>query len=108
MDLSTGVLLLVVAVLAINQAAMRVPRLREDDRVYWAVQAIDAAVAAAILCFGLPGFEAFPAVPVILALLFALHFAQNANARARRERDRRQERIRAEREAWAAREAVEE
>ena len=91
MDLSTGLLLGVVAVLAINQAVMRIDRLREDDRVYWAVQFLDLAVASAVILLGLPGFEPFPAVSVVVGLLFVLHVAQNYNTRAQMARRRRDE-----------------
>lgn len=111
MDLSTGLLFAVVAVLAINQAAMRVERLRGDDRVYWAVQIIDLVMASVVILFGLPGFEAFPAVPVVVGLLFLLHVAQNYNARAKdRASERAEERaaIEAEAEARRARREAEE
>ena len=105
MDLSTGLLLAVVAVLALNQAAMRVERLRNDDRVYWAVQFIDLVMASAIILFGLPGFESFPAVPIVVGLLFVFHVAQNYNARAQdMAEDRADERAEIEAEAEARRE----
>ena len=79
MDLGTLVLFGVILVMALNQAAMRVERLAADDRVYFAVQFIDIGVAAGLILFGMPGMEAFPAVPVVLGLLFLMHVAQNYN-----------------------------
>ena len=102
MDLSTWILFGVVAVLGINQAVMRVERLQDDDRVYFAVQIVDLLMASGCILIGLPGFDAFPAVPVVVGLLILLHVAQNYNARAHRQREARAEE-RAEIEAEAAR-----
>lgn len=106
MDLSTGILLGIVGVMGLNQAIMRVDRLAEDDRVYLVVQLIDALAAGLILWFGLPGFEAFPAVHIVVALLFVFHMAQNYNARARRvAEERAEEREAVEEEARRLRES---
>ena len=99
MDVGTAVLFGVVLVLAINQAIMRVERLASDDRAYFAVQFIDIAVAAGLILYGMPGMEAFPAVPPVLGLLFLMHVAQNYNARSlriRAEQDDEREAIEAE------------
>lgn len=104
MDLNTALLFVVIALLGLNQAAMRVPTLRDDDRVYWMVQFLDLAVATGLILYGLPGFEAFPAVPIVIGLLFVMHVAQNYNMRARaRGADRQAEIAEVRREAEALR-----
>lgn len=89
MDLGTRTLLLIVAILGINQAAMRIERFQGDDRVYWTVQAVDLVLATGIIVFGLPGFEHLPAVSIVVGLVFVMHVAQNYNMRALRQRDER-------------------
>ncbi len=84
MDLDTAVLLGVVGVLALNQLVMRVGTLYRVDAVFYGLIVLDWLVGGSILWFGLPGFDAFPAVPVVLGLLFFLHSAQNLNLRRRR------------------------
>ena len=105
MDERTAVLLAIVALLGMNQAAMRIPRHRRDARVYWTIQAVDLVAATVIILFGLPGFEPFPAVPVVVGLLFVLHVAQNYNQRAReagRERSAELDAVKAEAERLRA------
>ncbi len=92
MDLSLAVFLGLVAVLACNQAVMRVERIGRIPAVFWGTTLLDLLVGVGVLFFGLPGFEAIPAVTWVIGLVFILHVAQNlgANAQWRRE-DRRAE-----------------
>ena len=82
MDLNTTIVLLIVLILAMNQAVMRIPRYGRDERVFWSVQFFDLAMATIILFYGIPGLEAYPAVPVVVSLLFVMHVAQNHQMRA--------------------------
>ncbi len=111
MDLSTGVLLGLVALMAINQAMMRVDALFNRDLVFFGVQILNTTVGSAVLIYGLPGFEHIPVVNWMVGLLFVMHVATNLNARARRSsEDREDERaeIRAEAERLRATRAAEE
>lgn len=109
MDLSTGVILGVVAIMGINQLVMRVVGLYGRAAVYWSVQLLNLLVGTALLVWGLPGFEQYPAVSWLLGLLFFFRIAQNNHLRVkwlgeRRTADRseREAQIRAALEAGRA------
>ena len=91
MDLSTSVLLGLVALMAINQFVMRVQSLFERDLVFFSVQIINTTVGSAVLINGLPGFGHIPAISWMVGLLFVLHVATNLNARAKRARHSRKD-----------------
>jgi hypothetical protein len=105
LDLNTTIVLLIVLILAMNQAVMRIPRYGRDERVFWSVQFFDLAMASIVLFYGIPGLEAYPAVPVVVSLLFVMHVAQNHNMRANWQAELRSEEgdaIRAEAERLRA------
>jgi len=81
MDTTTWILFGVVLVIAANQLVVRIPLLIGSKTGFWGIQLLDVALATALLMFGLPGFEHFPPVRVILALLLLWHVAQNNQAR---------------------------
>lgn len=87
MDLSTATLFAVVAVLAVNQAVMRVEALSRHPLVFWATWLLDLGMGTAILALGLPGFEDVPPVSWVVGLLFFVHAAQNVAVRQRRLRE---------------------
>ena len=75
MDIPTTVLLGVVAVLAINQLVMRIPRLRVA--LFWPVQIFLLLLGTVILIIGLPGYEDIPIISWVVGLLFFLHIARS-------------------------------
>jgi hypothetical protein len=83
MDVDAVPLLIVVGVLAANQVVMRVGALRSRAAVFWSVQALNAAVGAGLIWFGLPGFEHLTVIGWVIGLLFFLKVMQNNQARAR-------------------------
>ena len=111
MDLSTSVLLGLVALMAINQFMMRVDSLFERDWVFFSVQILNTTVGSAVLIKGLPGFAHIPEISWMVGLLFVLHVATNLNARAKRARHSREgemAEIQAEAERLKASRAAEE
>ncbi len=100
MDLTTWILFGVVLVIAANQLVVRIPVLIGSTAGFWGIQILDVGLAVAMLVFGLPGFEHFPPVKVILALLLLWHVAQNNHARTawsrRRSLERREQQVRAD------------
>ena len=91
MDTTTWILFGVVLVIAANQLVVRIPLLIGSRTGFWGIQLLDITVALTLLIFGLPGFEHFPPVRVILALLLLWHVAQNNHARTAWRRRRVQE-----------------
>ncbi|MBN2800585.1 MAG: hypothetical protein JXX28_15695 [Deltaproteobacteria bacterium] len=82
MDLSTGALLAVVGVMALNQLVMRVWALTARRGVFWSLQGLNMAAGAAVIWWGLPGFERWPAVSWMLGLFFFYRTVENTNSRA--------------------------
>jgi hypothetical protein len=97
MDTTTWMLFGVVLVLAANQLVVRIPLLIGSKTGFWGIQLLDISLAVALLIFGLPGFEHYPPVRVILALLLLWHVAQNNHAltawRRRQVQSRRDEEL---------------
>lgn len=87
MDLSTTALFVVVALLAINQLAMRLRWAVARTVLFFSVQALLLAAGTWVLGFGLPGFDHIPAVSYVIGLLFFLHVARNLALRSRVERE---------------------
>ena len=83
MDLSTWVLFGVIGVMACNQLVMRLGALRSRAMIFWLMQALNVGTGSAILLWGLPGFEPWPAVSWVIGLLFFFRAIQNTNARAK-------------------------
>lgn len=83
MDLATWVLFGVIGVMVCNQLVMRLGALRSRVAVFWSMQALNVGTGSAILLYGLPGFEPWPAVAWVIGLLFFLRAVQNTNARAK-------------------------
>lgn len=100
MELSESVLLGVITVLALNQAAVRLPAVYERPWAFWLVNLIDLVAGLGILIFGLPGFDHAPPVRFVVGLLFLMHIGQNLKLQSDRDadaRDRRREEILEER-----------
>ncbi|MEZ4322419.1 MAG: hypothetical protein R3F61_33440 [Myxococcota bacterium] len=87
MDQSTSIVLSIALLLALNNAIVRLPFLKDRAPLFWAVQFMDLGVASALALIGIPGFKDFPAANWMLALLLILHVAQNLRWRAQRRRD---------------------
>lgn len=85
MDLSTTVLLALVAMLGLNQALMRIPALERRSLVFWPLQFLDLAVGIGVLVLGLPGYGHAPAISWVVGLLFIMHVAQNLKIRSDRQ-----------------------
>ncbi len=98
MDLNTSVLLGLVAILALNQALVRIPALERRSTLFWGLQFLDIFIGSAVLIFGLPGFEHAPAVGWVVGLLFVMHVAQNMKIRSDRKQEERRAMIDEERE----------
>lgn len=81
MDNSTEVLLAVVALIAINQAMMRLGALKSRTWFFWSIQAVNIVTGSCLIWFGLPGFETVRPVSYVVALLFFFRTVQNTNAR---------------------------
>ena len=109
MDVSTWVLFGLVVLIGANHLLVRIPRVRRDPRLFWAINVADIAVGLAVLAFGLPGYASTPVIGWVVGLLLVMHVAQNlqlrssweqaerAEAQAARERERK--RMRQDREA---------
>lgn len=89
MDLATGVLLGVVAMLGINQALVRVAGLLDRPWLFLGVQGLNILAGAALLVWGLPGFRQWPAISWFIGLLFLARVVQNNLARQEEVRERR-------------------
>lgn len=98
MDLSTGVLFALVALIGVNQVVVRSPPAREIPAVFWGLTLLDLLAGVAVAFLGLPGFERTPAVSWVVGLLLVLHVAQNLVLRNAWEQAERDE-ARAERDA---------
>ena len=98
MDVGTATILGLVGLMSLNQAVMRQERLARTPLIFWGVQFLDLALASAVLFYGLPGYERFPAVSVVVALLFVFHVAQNHTLKARLDAEERNEEAEAIRE----------
>jgi len=58
MTLDTTLLFLVaVAVIAANQAVLRLAALRRNPWVFWSLQVVNLAIACFLFLYGIPGFE---------------------------------------------------
>jgi len=109
MDISTAVLFALVAIIGVNQVAVRTRLAREHGVVFWGITLLDLLAGLAVLGLGLPGFEATPTVSWVVGLVLVFHVAQNLMLRnewdqqardaARAERDEERKRRRQEREA---------
>lgn len=81
MDTSTTLLLLVAALLGINNLIFHLPNWDQRRGLFWFLQLLNLAVIVALLTVGIPGFAgATKAVNWVLALLLILHIVGN-NAR---------------------------
>jgi hypothetical protein len=89
MDPSTRIILSVALLLALNNAIVRLPWLKDRELLFWAVQILDVVACCALILYGIPGFEEIPIISWMLGLLFLLHVAQNLRWRARRRREHR-------------------
>lgn len=64
-----------------NQIVMRVERLWRRPVVFWSLQVLNAVLAAAILAFGLPGFEHSGVARFSLGGVFVFRFVWNLHER---------------------------
>lgn len=81
MDDSTTMLFGVVALIAINQAMMRLGALKGHVWFFWSIQVVNVVTGSMLIWFGLPGFESVRPVSYVVALLFFFRTVQNTNAR---------------------------
>lgn len=102
MDLTTGVFLALVAVLAVNQALARIEAVLSLRPVYLSVQAINVGLGLGILVFGLPGWDHAPVVSWVVGPLFLVHVATNYRRRGLLVRALEKERDQAEQQAKRA------
>jgi type VI protein secretion system component VasK len=100
---STLAFLVIVAIIAANQAVLRVAALRRTPWIFWTLQALNLAIACWFLLAGVPGFDDWPLVSWILALLLILRIIQNNLIRTRYLRQAREEEIREAKKAEARR-----
>lgn len=115
MDTSTAVLFALVAIIGINQVAVRTRLAREKSGVFWALTIGDLLAGIAVLVFGLPGFEHMEVVSWVVGLLLVMHVANNlmlrngweqeAREEAKAARDEERKRRRQEREEREVQEA---
>ena len=81
MDTSTTLLLLVAALLGINNLIFHLPKWEQRRGLFWFLQLLNLAVVIALLAVGIPGFAgATKAINWVLGLLLILHIVGN-NAR---------------------------
>lgn len=103
MDAELAALLGVVGLMAANQLVMRVGAVKARLSVFVALQLVNVVAGGALIWFGLPGFERWPVISVMIGLLFFLRTVQNNVARGEWLRERQQEeRDRKERAVRAA------
>ncbi len=115
MDFSTAVLFSLVALIGANQVVVRIPAVRRIERLFWGLVFADLVAGVGVLVFGLPGYEAFPAVSWVVGLLFVMHIAlnlqlhnqwvQNERNEAKEARDAERQRMRDSREEREAAES---
>ena len=98
MDLSTGVLFALVALIGANQFVVRSPPARSIPALFWGLTVFDLVAGGAVVALGLPGFERTPAVSWVVGLMLVMHVAQNLVLRAQWEQEVRDE-AKAERDA---------
>ncbi|MFN7143537.1 MAG: hypothetical protein ACK4YP_07175 [Myxococcota bacterium] len=81
--------LVLAALLAVNR--LLVPMTYTRPAAFWAIQAVDVALAVLVAVYGVPGLEAFRSVGWLIAGLLVFHVLQNialrSQARAKRERE---------------------
>lgn len=78
MDTSTTLLLLVAALLGINNLIFQLPKWEQRRGLFWFLQLLNLLVIIALLVVGIPGFAgATKAVNWVLALLLVLHIVGN-------------------------------
>jgi hypothetical protein len=101
-DIGVIAILAVVGAMAVNQLVMRVGALYARAALFYSLQLVNVILGTGLILWGLPGFEQWPVVSWIIALLFFFRTVQNNNMRARwlreeqlKERDRREREIRA-------------
>ncbi|MBW1877268.1 MAG: hypothetical protein JRI25_13005 [Deltaproteobacteria bacterium] len=102
MDLSVIAIFAVIGVMAVNQLVMRVGGLYARAALFYGLQLVNLVLGTGLILWGLPGFEQWPVVSWIIALLFFFRTVQNNNLRARwlreellKEREQREKEIRA-------------
>lgn len=81
MDDSTTILFGVVALIAVNQAMMRLGALKGRSWFFWSIQVVNIVTGSMLIWFGLPGLESVRPVSYVVALLFFFRTVQNTNAR---------------------------
>ena len=91
-DFESAVLMGVIGAMVLNQLVMRLGGLRGNVYLFWSLQMVNIAVASALILFGLPGFEKWPIVAWMIALLFVFRTVQNTQQRTVFLRERRAER----------------
>ena len=78
MDTSTTSLLLVAALLGINNLIFHLPKWEQRRGLFWFLQLLNLSVIIALLVVGIPGFAgATRAINWVLALLLVLHIVGN-------------------------------
>ncbi len=77
MDTSSAVLFGLVAIIGINQVAVRTRLARDRSAVFWSLTFIDLVAGVLVLVLGLPGFAHVPVVSWVVGLLLVMHVAQN-------------------------------
>ena len=78
MTLSDSLLLGMVAILAINYAATRLPGWNHRPRIFWSTQIINLVAGSYIFYYGIPDFSAqLDIVNYLIGLLFFYHVVEN-------------------------------
>jgi hypothetical protein len=90
-DTGTAVLFALVAIIGVNQVAVRTRLARDRSAVFWGLTLMDLLAGIAVLVLGLPGFEHVPAVTWVVGLLLVMHVAQNLMLRNGWEQEAREE-----------------
>jgi len=91
MDTSSAVLFGLVAIIGINQVAVRTRLARDRSAVFWGLTFIDLIAGIVVLVLGLPGFEHVPVVSWVVGLLLVMHVAQNLMLRNGWEQEERED-----------------
>ncbi|MFT6143323.1 MAG: hypothetical protein ACJAZO_002180 [Myxococcota bacterium] len=82
MDMNLWAFLGLIGVMAVNQLVMRVGGLKARAVVFYSLQLMNLIVGTALLWFGMPGFEDWPAVSWMIGLLLFFRVVQNNISRA--------------------------
>ena len=91
MDLATGGLFILIALLVLNSVAARLPLVRRAPILLSCLDGVSGGVALYLVFYGLPGFDHLPIVNVLFGLLLVIHVVAHMRLRAEWKRERQGE-----------------